>query len=490
MDYKYDVFISYSRKDYMDDDKKIIIPGNAISAITEALDQNNITYWIDREGIKSGQEFKDEIIEAIGRAKVFLFVSSINSNASQWTRSEIFEAYDSKKYIIPIKIDDCEYDRSVKFELRPLDFIEYFSDKNGALKKLVRSVNSSKEEIDKQKKRQQLESQKAEIKEKIKLLEDDYRLSADRHEVALKEIQQLYTKLGITTRDCPICDKEVAISDTYCERCGWQFPALPSSQADRKKLNIIKANWRIIHAATTSKEEIKALKNEIYDLKEALKKAESEKKNYEKSFSDLKKEIEQLLRSKEKVLSESKEQKEQIALLTSQRKEMEFRLAEKGADYDSTIKKMQKETEKMNALVSDLKAQNEDLTKKYEDLSVQYNTAQKELEDLKAKTKQEVKNAKNNSSISMLTDSEWVYEHILPNVIEIKRNITDLLKNKTVIIRPYDSINVINIQKLISLVWEYGVVLSESSFNYCKTVDDVVSTIVYAAKCKLEAENK
>ena len=472
MDYKYDVVISYSRKDYVDEGKNII-PGNAISAITEAFDQNDITYWIDREGIKSGQEFKDEIIDAIGTAKVFLFVSSINSNASQWTRSEIFEAYDSKKYIIPIKIDDCEYDRSVKFELRPLDFIEYFSDKNGALKKLVRSVNSYKEEIDKQKKRQQLESQKAEIKEKIKLLEDDYRLSADRHEVALKEIQQLYTKLGITTRDCPICDKEVAISDTYCERCGWQFPALPSSQADRKKLNIIKANWRIIHAATTSKEEIKALKNEIYDLKEALKKAESEKKNYEKSFSDLKKEIEQLLRSKEKVLSESKEQKEQIALLTSQRKEMEFRLAEKGADYDSSIKKMQKETEKMNALVSALKAENEELTKKNKDLSAQYNTAQKAAK----KAKDAADKAKKSSFLSKLTNKDWVVANVIVGC-------------KT---KPYiflsDSLNSLNLTVLITSLKDYGLVMTRSDFRNCHKVEDVVNQINITASFKLQTAN-
>lgn len=482
MTYKYDVFISYSRKDYKDEATKAEIPGNPITAITEAFDKNNIFYWIDLEGIKSGQEFRDEIIDAIATSKVFLFVSSVNSNGSVWTKREVLEASDSGKYIIPFKIDNCEYDRSVKFELRPLDFIEYFSDKDGALEKLVRSVNSYKEIIAQREQKAQLESQKAEIQEKIKLLEADYRLSADRHEVALKEIQQLYEKLGIITRCCPICDKEVAISATFCERCGWQFPALPSSQADRKRLNIIKANWKLINSASSSKEEIKSLRNEIYDLNEALKKAESEKKNYEKTFSDLKKEIEQLIRAKEKALAESKEQKEQIALLTSQSKDIELRLTEKRADYDSTIKKMYEETEKLNSLVSTLKAQNEELTKKYEDLSEQYNAATKELDDLRAASNKSQK-TKQNPLIAKLTNFDWVYTHIIPSSRKDRNN---FLKTQ---IRLTDSVTKIDFQRLITIVGEYGVVLSDSFFEYCIYVSDIVNVVVYSAVSALEEDN-
>ena len=56
MKYKYDVFISYSRRDYVDENYNVI-PGNAIAEIQNVFDENGITYWFDKDGIYSGQEF-------------------------------------------------------------------------------------------------------------------------------------------------------------------------------------------------------------------------------------------------------------------------------------------------------------------------------------------------------------------------------------------------------------------------------------------------
>ena len=418
MTYKYDVFISYSRKDYKDEATKAEIPGNPITAITEAFDKNNISYWIDREGIYSGQEFRDKIIDAIATSSVFLFVSSHNSNQSIWTKREILEASDSGKYIIPFKIDDCEYDRSVKFELRPLDFIEYFSDKEGALQDLVRSVNQYKEELAKEEKKQLEAKLKAEITEKIRTLEEDFKISVQRHEVTLKEILELHAKLGTTTKICPICDKKVPLETTFCERCGWQFPALLSSDVDRKLLTLLKANWKIINTATTSKDEIKALKNENLELKETIDNIskELEKSQKEKAqmadekailntqILDLTKELEKSQKEKSQIaeekailntliqdltkeLEKSKKEKTQIAeekaLLNTQiqdlAKELEksqkenIQMAEEKAMLNTQILGLAKELEKSqkeNARIADEKAminiQIRDLTKKLE----------------------------------------------------------------------------------------------------------------------------
>ena len=483
MTYKYDVFISYSRKDYKDEATKAEIPGNPITAITEAFDKNNISYWIDRDGIYSGQEFENIIIDAIDSSKVFLFVSSANSNESKWTKSEIWEAFEEDKNIIPFKIENIDYHKSLKFKLRPLDFIDYFSDKEGAIQDLVRSVNMYKEELAKEEKKQLEAKLKAEITEKIRTLEEDFKISVQRHEVTLKEILELHARLGTTTKICPICDKKVPLETAFCERCGWQFPALLSSDVDKKRLTLLKTNWRIINSASTSKEEIKALRNEIYDLNEALKKAESEKQNYENTFSELKKEIDQLRNSKEKVLAESKEQKEHIALLTTQIKNLDLKLAEKGADYDSTIKEMQKENEELNAHISTLKAQNEELTKKYAELSVQYTDATQELNNLRA-TANTSQKTKQNPLIAKLTDIDWVYTHIIPSSRKDRNN---NLKSQ---IRLSDSVTKIDLQRLITIVREYGVILNESAFKYCKNVSDIVSVVVYSAKSALESDNE
>lgn len=51
---KHDVFISYSRKDYVDEHKNVIPNNNDISKIKTALTEAGITYWFDEEGIYSG----------------------------------------------------------------------------------------------------------------------------------------------------------------------------------------------------------------------------------------------------------------------------------------------------------------------------------------------------------------------------------------------------------------------------------------------------
>ena len=392
MTYKYDVFISYSRKDYKDEATKAEIPGNPITAITEAFDKNNISYWIDREGIYSGQEFENIIIDAIDSSKVFLFVSSTNSNESKWTKSEIWEAFEEDKYIIPFKIENIDYHKSLKFKLRPLDFIEYFSDKEGAIQDLVRSVNMYKEELAKEEKKQLEAKLKAEITEKIRTLEEDFKISVQRHEVTLKEILELHARLGTTTKICPICDKKVPLETAFCERCGWQFPALLSSDVDRKQLTLLKANWKIINTATTSKDEIKTLKNENLELKETidniskeLEKAQKEKAQMADEKAILNTQIQDLAEELEKSQNEKVQIAEEKAMLNTLiqdlTKELEksqkekAQIAEEKAILNTQIQKLKEELEesqiensliaeekdKLNTQIQDLKVQIRDL---------------------------------------------------------------------------------------------------------------------------------
>ena len=85
---KYDVFISYSRKDYVDD-KENVLPDSPVKAIMEFLDENKISYWIDKKGIYSSSQFVKLITQAIRDSKMLLFVSSKHSNASDYTAGEI-----------------------------------------------------------------------------------------------------------------------------------------------------------------------------------------------------------------------------------------------------------------------------------------------------------------------------------------------------------------------------------------------------------------
>ncbi len=103
---KYDVFISYSRKDMAVADE-----------ITQALDAAGISYFIDRQGIAGGMEFPAVLARAIVDCKVFLFLASRNSYASRFTNNEITFAFNKKEKnrILPYIIDDSELPLEMEF---------------------------------------------------------------------------------------------------------------------------------------------------------------------------------------------------------------------------------------------------------------------------------------------------------------------------------------------------------------------------------------
>jgi hypothetical protein len=142
---EYDIFISYSRKDYVDENNNVK-PNNIVSQIKAALNENNITYWIDENGIFSGDEFAKVIAQYIRKSHIFLFISTENSNASEWTSDEIATARIYKKKIIPFKYDDSFYNEQVIIFIAKLDYIDYPSNPSQALDKLVRSIKVYLEE--------------------------------------------------------------------------------------------------------------------------------------------------------------------------------------------------------------------------------------------------------------------------------------------------------------------------------------------------------
>ena len=108
-----DVFVSYSRKDV-----------KRVKTIVDTLKERGYRCWMDIDGIESGDVFKRVIVRAINASKVVLFFSSASSNSSEWTVKEINIAVQLKKQIIPIRIDDAQYDESILFDLSGLDFVD------------------------------------------------------------------------------------------------------------------------------------------------------------------------------------------------------------------------------------------------------------------------------------------------------------------------------------------------------------------------------
>ena len=113
---KYDVFISYSRKDSVVADK-----------ICSAFDQVGITYFIDREGIGGGHEFPLELATAIMNSQIFLLLGSKNSYESKYTNAEIHFAFKKKEHksILPYLLDDTPMPLEIDFILSTINWRKY-----------------------------------------------------------------------------------------------------------------------------------------------------------------------------------------------------------------------------------------------------------------------------------------------------------------------------------------------------------------------------
>lgn len=125
---KHQVFISYSRKDE-----------EKVGKIKAILDEYQIPYWIDKEGIFSGENYKEVIVDAIDVAKVVIFMSSANSNASINVIRELGYAVQQRKTIIPVLLDNAQYAKSIRLDISDIDQIEY-KETETAKKKLVASL--------------------------------------------------------------------------------------------------------------------------------------------------------------------------------------------------------------------------------------------------------------------------------------------------------------------------------------------------------------
>ena len=388
MKYKYDVFISYSRRDYVDESYNVI-PGNAIAEIQNVFDENGITYWFDKDGIYSGQEFIEIITGAIAESKMLIFISSKHSNESMWTAGEIFEALDGEKAIIPVKIDNSQYNKKFKLLIRPLDYIDYQENPQNALKDLLRAINKVKEDIaqkqreeEKLRQEKEAEAKKEKIKEEISVLAKDcQRLTLQQIDV-VKQIFEKQTYIGNTTKICPICDKEVSISSDFCNRCGWTFPILyyidgnNTYQLDEKQLSVARTNWRSINMVS----ELQTIKSNL----------EIENQRFQRSLLQATEDCKSMtenLKKNESAIQKAKIEIKQMQILNkesdSRIKELEFSIIENKKENEKIKNDLLDKEKRLLCSIEE----NKQLQKRLSDEQTKARKVQKEYEDLLAEQK-------------------------------------------------------------------------------------------------------
>lgn len=388
MKYKYDVFISYSRRDYVDESYNVI-PGNAIAEIQNVFDENGITYWFDKDGIYSGQEFIEIITGAIAESKMLIFISSKHSNESMWTAGEIFEALDGEKAIIPVKIDNSQYNKKFKLLIRPLDYIDYQENPQNALKDLLRAINKVKEDIaqkqreeEKLRQEKEAEAKKEKIKEEISVLAKDcQRLTLQQIDV-VKQIFEKQTYIGNTTKICPICDKEVSISSDFCNRCGWTFPILyyidgnNTYQLDEKQLSVARTNWRSINMVS----ELQTIKSNLEIENQRLQRSLLQATEDCKSMTEN-------LKKNESAIQKAKIEIKQMQILNkesdSRIKELEFSIIESKKENEKIKNDLLDKEKRLLCSIEE----NKQLQKRLSDEQTKARKVQKEYEDLLAEQK-------------------------------------------------------------------------------------------------------
>lgn len=219
---QYDVFISYARKDYADEQTKEVIPDNIVSRIRQLFDDNDITYWFDETGIYSGDQFVGVLADAIEQSSIFLYISTEASNASKWTINEIATAKHLDKKIIPFRYDGAKYNNTVLMYLAPLDYIDYQGNKEKAFSQLLASVKAYKQGVEKTKREREMLAKRKKAKEELMFLAKEYRKRvAELNSVEAKKLVAALRAVGVVSRSCPVCKTEVDVTNTYCPTCGW-----------------------------------------------------------------------------------------------------------------------------------------------------------------------------------------------------------------------------------------------------------------------------
>lgn len=111
---KYDVFISYSRKD-----------SETADLICSALTEVGISCFIDKEGIGGGENFPEVLASTIDSSRIFLFLASANSYKSKFTKAEILYAFNHLRSgcIIPYILDESEMPADLEFLLGNVNWI-------------------------------------------------------------------------------------------------------------------------------------------------------------------------------------------------------------------------------------------------------------------------------------------------------------------------------------------------------------------------------
>lgn len=111
--YKYDLFFCYSRQD-----------ASIVRQAFHFLNSAGYRCWMDMDGIAFGDNFVEQITDAVRSSKCMLYFGSSSSNNSKWTVKELLYALKIGIKILPLKLDDAPYPPEIMFAIGNINWFE------------------------------------------------------------------------------------------------------------------------------------------------------------------------------------------------------------------------------------------------------------------------------------------------------------------------------------------------------------------------------
>jgi hypothetical protein len=127
------VFISYSHSD-----------AKFANNLEKRLKKQHFTVWIDKKGIKAGENWREEVAQGIDSSAVVVFIISHKSVKSKYCIEELEYAYDNRKPILPVILQDSfsVMPEAVKLLISHIQWINFEKNSfDAAFKQLLEAID-------------------------------------------------------------------------------------------------------------------------------------------------------------------------------------------------------------------------------------------------------------------------------------------------------------------------------------------------------------
>ncbi len=141
-----DAYICFSRKDIVDE-QDALLKDSPIMQIVDSLNHAGFKLFFDEQGCLQGEGYSDELLATIQASDVFVFLSTKNANDSETIRKEVAIADELGKTIIPVRVDDTPYHRSLWARIVDLNYCKYYSNPAQGIKELETAIKNHQKKM-------------------------------------------------------------------------------------------------------------------------------------------------------------------------------------------------------------------------------------------------------------------------------------------------------------------------------------------------------